>query len=180
LGGKNENKMSYGITPYLVKISAVASSFGGQDAALKADIVADCGKRMARLDDWFEDTPMADILTDFLAGKVSYPGEGFKYWYVIEMIIQHLGLRLDNGAWYPSDSDPIWSLKGCSMYLLDTAVPIPSPDDFPSVFMVPHARLDEALADGQSKITDPEQLAEFVAWCTKGKDRGLDLVLYYY
>jgi hypothetical protein len=172
--------MGYGIMPYCVKMDRVERAFGSHDGQLEAAILSEHGRRMARMDSNFDDTPMADILHDFIAGTVSYPQEGYKYWYAIEMIMQSIGQMLPNGAWYPADIDALWSLQGCRLYSIQTAVKIPSPDDFPTVFIIRNADIDAARTDAQSKMKDAEQLAEFETWCNRAHASASDLALYYY
>jgi predicted component of type VI protein secretion system len=72
--------MGYGITPFRVNISRVEACFGMKDLQLRDKILASCEVRIEKLDEWFDDgTPFEVILRDFLAGDVTYPGEGHKY-----------------------------------------------------------------------------------------------------
>lgn len=173
--------MGYGITPFRVRWSRIEACFGMADLAQRDKILAACEVRIEKLDEWFDDgTPFEVILRDFLAGQVSYPDEGYKYWYAIELLAAGFGQSLDNNAWYPAKIDTLWELDACKLFLLRTAVPIPSPDDFPTVFVILHATLDAALAQLKALHKDADQVAEFTEWCHQAQETGEDLVLYYY
>jgi hypothetical protein len=66
------------------------------------------------------------------------------------------------------------------MFLLNTAKRIPAPDDFPTVFVILNATLDDAFVHLKEHNKDDEQVAEFGDWVADAKATGEDLVLYYY
>ncbi len=172
--------MGYGIMPYRVKLAEIEQLFGTSDQELASRIRNGIQARLQQLDNSFGDPSATEILTDFLDGKISHPQSGHLYWYVIEAMIRYFGTFLANGEWYPVRDEEIYKVAGTSMYHLRISKKIPSPDDFPSVYMVFHADLDKASMSIKDTDHDAAQKAQFEDWCTKAKSAGQDLVMYYY
>ena len=173
--------MGYGIMPYSIKTSEIAALFGSWQLGLQSRIAFYATPRFERLDKRFPAPPkMADVMKEYLQGKISYPNAGFKYWYAIELLIQHTAEIMVNNAWSPADSGALSGIPELKMYKLDTSKPLPWPEDFPLVYVIANADLDAALTHAKETISDPAQLSEFTSWYNNAKAAGNDLVLYYY
>lgn len=175
--------MSYGITAYSAPVDEINALFGSLDEAVKSEVRAATKEDLDSNDQYFDGTPMAKFLDDFFSGTVSYPDEAFKYWYLFEALCGHFGTLLDNSEWYPARGayDELCDISACRMFPVYTTPSVPSPDDFPMVWMYRHGDLDEAAKEiGDCDDFSEEQISQFQEWLQQCKASNRDLVLFYY
>jgi hypothetical protein len=175
--------MGYGIMPYRVSLSRLATRFGNPNSSKRSKARRACASIASNMDDLFGgDGPgYMDIVEELLDGKATHRGYGAWYWYAIERMIGDLGQFLHNGEWYPSRADAFWDHPAARLYDIDAPMDIPSPDDFPTVFVIRNAELNDALLAGfREKISDDAQYRSFSHWVNEAKRYKQDLVLYYY
>lgn len=174
--------MGYGIMPYRVSLSRLQTRLGNINKRNKTR--GDCA-RYARGIDELDSAPDAptfmQVVDNLLDGKVDYPNYGHKYWYAIKGLIESLGQFLNNNCWCPSPADVFWNIEAFKLYDLGTPMRIPSPDDFPVVFVLRGYNMtDELLKELEEKIEDQEQFLQVAAWIKEAKRYKQDLVLFYH
>lgn len=178
--------MGYGIVAYAVNLEQVEKPFGSNNEALKCKIVSLSQDRMESLDDQLGGTSLQEFANDYFNGTINHREEAYKYWYWVEILCEGYGKNLDNSWWYPSSgaAKPWFDYEHFKLYGLETKPYIPSPDDFPTVFMVRNADLDNAYANiydqWQKGIYTSEQTQQFQEWVEIAQKDKWDLVLFYY
>ena len=167
--------------PYRVSLSRLATRFGNPVAKKRSKARRACLSVQSEMDDLFDhwEVSYSDVVEDLLDAKASYPNAGAMYWYAIKQIIEDLGRWLPNNGWYPADPDALWSASSASLYDIDAPMKLPSPDDFPTVFVVRGPKLDDFLAELDGKV-EANQLSEVAYWVKEAKRYRQDLVLYYH
>jgi hypothetical protein len=176
--------MSYGIMPYRVSLSRLQTRFGNPDKA-KRRKTRDACVRYAREIDELDSAPDAptfmQVVDDLLDGKVEHPNYGHKYWYALKGFIESIGKFLNNNYWYPASADVFWDIDAFKLYDIDAPMKIPSPADFPTVFVLRGDRMtDKLLKELEEKIEDREQFLQVAAWIKEAKRYKQDLVLFYH
>lgn len=175
--------MSYGISPYRISLSRLATRFGNPNSGKRSKARRACASISSNMEDMFEDDGPSymDIVEELLEGKATHPNHGAWYWYAIEQMINELGRWLPNNNWYPADPEAFWSHSACNLYDIDSPMDIPTPDDFPTVFVIRFAELGDGLLEGfREKIADDDQFSEFSYWVKEAKRYKQDIVMFYY
>jgi hypothetical protein len=173
--------MGYGIMPYRVSLGRLATRFGNPVAKKRNQARRACLRVQSQMDDLFDhwDISYKDVVEDLLEGKASYENAGAMYWYAIKQIIEDLGRWLPNSEWYPADADAIWNAPEVKLYDIDSPESFPSPDDFPTVFVVRSERL-EAFHEGLKDKVETAQWNEVGYWVKEAKRYRQDLVMFYH
>ncbi|MEH0157678.1 hypothetical protein V6R21_26555 [Limibacter armeniacum] len=180
--------MSYGITPYRVNLSRVRSRLDKDcPSSKKSKAKKACLNQLSRCGFGTEDGEPTDaeLINAFIAdGKAEHEGLGYKYWYALEGLIGDLGQFLSNGYWYPGTSDPFFNTDGFKLYDIGGGIDIPTPDDFPAVFVLENSDMSEELIQEFEKKyaneLEAETIKQFKSWITQAQRYKQDLVLYYY
>lgn len=176
--------MSYGIMPYRVSLSRLRTRFGITVTAKRGKIRGACYHLRQSVDelDSSEDAPKFDeIVVELLDGKAEHSKYGYKYWYAIKGFVEALGQFLNNNEWYPADASVFWETKAFKLYDIDAPMKIPTPDDFPTVFVLRGENMtDELMSELKEKIEDDEQYQQVASWIREAKRYKQDLMLFYY
>lgn len=177
--------MSYGVIAYAAPVEHVAGLFGSENDDLYGTILNQAGSALDQLDETFAGTSTRLIGDGFFDGRFPDRGEDHKFWYFLEILYSGFGEDLPNDRWYPSRNarDVLFSMTSAAMY--DVGIPgVPTPDDFPAVFVVRQTKLEEARSEigkaYQAGRLDEMQAEQFSGWIDAARASGRDLVLYYY
>ncbi len=112
---------------------------------------------------------------------------GYTCWYIIEAAIDnHRNSQfLPNDQWYPSSLPSFLyqlpQVHHCSY--ISNELAIPSPDDFPGVYLVLNDQLQSLfhqLEEDTSIIEDDEQRQQFLSWLTLSQNHAQDLIIFNY
>jgi hypothetical protein len=175
--------MGYGITAYRVNLDRLQTRFGVKDSKKRNTMLKACYGRRNSIDELGDESSprFIDYANDLLNGTVSYPGNGFKYWYAIECFIGELGHLLNNNAWYPSPCDILFDFNEIKLYDIGRPLRIPGSDDFPTVFVLRKENMtDEFIRSFEEKHNDADQVYAMKNWIDQAKRYKQDLVMYYY
>lgn len=136
-------------------------------------------------------------LHEIIHGTIPEDARGSDYRYAFELVVEHWGTFLDNGAVYPWSSPDFTAVNGAlaalgipfdmdTLYGLDLPVSLPDPDDFPSTGWVDAARV-QVINDAFVRAPDVEIQMEAAdvlecvrAWFRDAATQGLGLVSYYH
>jgi hypothetical protein len=170
--------MSSAINVYAVSIERLKQVVGSRDRSAVDAIVADLEHFLSTIDDIDEDAEMtcAEAVAELVNGETSDDAPGYLYGYALEAICAHVGEELPNicpiaGAsdWI-EEVDAVLKRKGIPVRLSGlvfggSPVPIPEPDDYPSIGKWPAAEVPGALKAFQSlDVTDiDDEMAETLA-----------------
>jgi len=176
--------MSYGIMPYRVSLSRLKTRFGCTVSNKRSKIKKACARYAEQIDSWDDEgvpTTM-EIVTELLDGQATHNRLGHKYWYALKGFIEDLGSFLYNSEWYPASSDVFFSLNEFKLYDIDAPMKIPSPDDFPTVFVLREENMTPELEEKLNKelASEEAQLRQVLNWIKEAKRYKQDLVLYYH
>ncbi len=176
--------MSYGIMPYRVSLSRLRTRFGITVTAKRTKVRKACyilGRNVDQMDSSPEAPVFNDIVTELLDGKATHSKYGYKYWYAIKGFVESLGQFLNNSEWYPADADVFWKTKAFKLYDIDAPMKIPSPDDFPTVFVLRAENMtDKLLKELEKELGNGEQYWQVSGWIQEAKRYKQDLVLFYH
>lgn len=136
-------------------------------------------------------------LREIIDGTIPDDARGSSYRSAFEVLVDHLGTPLDNGAVYPWNSPDFTAVNAAlaamgvpfdmeTLYGLDLPVSLPYPDDFPSTGWVDAATV-KAIHEAFVRAPDVEiqDYAADVVECVRGWFRdaaakGVGLVSYYH
>jgi hypothetical protein len=193
--------MSYGIEAFAVDFARLKATLGSKDEQLFVQILDDFEDRIAWLDrdDEENQLPSTFAVLDRLIFGGAYHEDrsaGFKYGYALEFLCWFVGESLDNSEWSSMRGDwfhtvdealgqagvPPATFTTARLVSRDGAIPIPEPEDFPSIGYllseeVPAVAAILNAADW-SKVTDAavrasiEQVRGWLQTC-QGTARGL-------
>lgn len=170
--------------PYRVSLSRLQTRFGITVTAKRSKVRKSCYHLARSVDDIdsSDDAPkFNDIVTELLDGKAEHPKYGYKYWYAIKGFVESLGQFLHNDQWYPADAEVFWNTKSFKLYDIDAPMKIPTPDDFPTVFVLRAENMtDELLKELEEKLGNGEQYWQIASWLREAKRYKQDLVLFYH
>jgi hypothetical protein len=131
-----------------------------------------------------------DAIQSYFEGTVSIDDDGSALWYGLEKYIDNYGgVFLRNEAWYPSSDPPFWTMSTAKMFDLNVyansidneKVRLPTPDDFPMVWIIHRDDFEEAKNEFEKIESIPiEMKNQFLEWINCGYCNQHDLVLYYY
>lgn len=178
--------MSYGVTAFAVNLNQIEEPFGSQDEELKNEIVSQVKERFDSIDEQLGGTPMVDITDDYFKGEINHADDAKKYWYLIETLCIGFGRKLSNDHWYPfkGATEPWYDHEQFKLYGINTKPFLPSPDDFPLVFVLGNADLQDAYEaineQGEKDVYSIEQVRQFSDWIENAQKDRWDLVLFYY
>ncbi len=153
-----------------------------QNPKLFSRLQAGIKGEITRLNQTFDTLQFDPFFEDLFTGVIHNKNAGEKYWYAIESLVRHFGTLLSNEAWShsrSSDIGPIYDIEEFRMYLFTTTPRIPSPDDFPVVFVVEHKNI-ELCEEKSLVIRDEDKRNELIDWLTSAKENAEDLILFYY
>lgn len=191
--------MSYGFMVWAVNIDALKRASGSKDETLRDTIAERFASKLAHLNDVFEDaeTSVDEALQHIIDGTIPEGARGSSYSYAFELLVEHLGAFLDNGAVYPWSSPDFGPVdraleamgvpfKMSALYDFSLPVRLPYPDDFPLtgwVDAVTVKAVHDAFSAAPSVNMDSET-AEIVTcirgWFRDAARRGTGLVSYYH
>lgn len=180
--------MGYAISAYRVNLERVESRFGIADKPKRRKIINRCAARKASIDElasYKTDAPkFMEIVEELLDGKATHERFGFMYWYAIECFIEELGREMvprDN-YWSGRNLDLDFFYKHFSLYSIPAPMTIPTPDDFPTVFVLDSELISDEFIQTTLKEAVPEyfQYGQIKSWLQDAKRYKQDLVLYYY
>ena len=174
--------MSYGIMPYRVNLARVGTRFGNEKTNKRTKAKTACLRYLYELGDELVPPSNKELVSEMIDdSKALHKNLGYKYWYAIKGLVEHLGSPLSNRAWYPASADFFWDNPFFKLYDIDSPMKIPEPDDFPIVFVLRYAAMsDDFLAMCEEKLEDEEQLNEMKSWIKQAKRYRQDLVLFYH
>jgi hypothetical protein len=180
--------MGYAISAYRVNLERVESRFGIADKPKRRKIINRCAARAASIDElgsYKTDPPkFMEIVEELLDGKATHERFGFMYWYAIECFMEELGREMvprDN-YWEGRNLDLDFFYKHFSLWSIPAPMTIPTPDDFPTVFVLPAERITEEFMTTTVNAAVPEyfQRGQLQSWLKNSKQYKQDLVLFYY
>lgn len=175
--------MSYSTAFYAVSLRNVISSFGSNDSQRLASIIKETEQEFASRDEWFSDEikdgapTLKQSLEGFFAGKVNSE-YAWQNWYACELVVKHLGNRLDSGEeiGFVSDLNFTTPLAEPRFFL-----PLGEPDDFPQVSYLEAAEIQKTL-ERTARINIPSALAEqwnaFCSFLQTAQEKNRDLVTF--
>jgi hypothetical protein len=176
--------MAYGIIPYRVNLGRLASRFGMKDEAKRSKIRRMCSGYANNIDGlaYDEGVPkFMDIVEELLDGKATHTKYGYIYWYAIKGFVEELGLFIQNADWYPASADIFWENPHFVLYGIDAPMEIPTPDDFPTVFVLRNDRMNDDLIESLvKKLSNNVQIDQLKNWIKEAKRYKQDLILYYH
>jgi len=174
--------MGYGIMPYRVNLERLSTRFGNSKSAKRSKARNACLRYIDRSDNNPGEPTYGEIISEMIDdATATHEGFGHKYWYALQGLIADMGRLLPNGNWYPSPADAFWGNSKFDLYDIDAPMDIPTPDDFPTVFVLRAANMTDELVEQLSKsIDDEDQLKEVERWIKEAKQYKQDLVLYYH
>jgi hypothetical protein len=155
--------MSSTVTVYAVSVDRLKQVVGSGDQALIDAIVegqADFLASIDEIDDEAERT-CAEAVADLVNGETSDDAPGYLYGYALETICRHVGQELPNisgisrASQWIEKIDAVLTSKGVPLRFSNlvydgTPIPIPEPDDSPSIGQWPAGKIPAALAAIQS------------------------------
>ena len=191
--------MSYGFVVWAVNIDALKRASGSKDDTLRRTIAERFASDLAQLNEIFEDaeTSVDEALQHIIDGTIPEGARGGSYAYAFELLVEHLGVFLDNSAVYPWSSpdfgpvDRALEVMGVPFkmsVLYDFSLParLPYPDDFPLTGWVDAVTV-KAVCDAFSaapSVNMDLQTTEVVTcirgWFRDAANRGTGLVSYYH
>lgn len=175
--------MSYGIIPYRVSLGRLATRFGHPDPKKRSRIKSGAMRYAKTVDQWdSEDSPkMKEIVAELLDGKATHERYGHKYWYAIKGLVEDIGRLLNNSAWYPCSPDIFFESELFSLYDIDAPMKIPTPDDFPVVFVLRYENMDPEKIDKFTwQVEDGAARYILRDWIYGARKYKTDLVLFYH
>lgn len=178
--------MGYSITPYRVSLERLCSYFGIEDKGKRSKIRAMCRKKADNIDElaYGKAVPkFMDVVEELLDGKATHAQAGYVYWYAIEGFIEELGQVMYANDWIHASEEAqiFWDYEDFGVYDIDAPMEIPTPDDFPTVFVLHNAMMTDELVNALvQEVTDSYQIAQLENWIKEAKRYKQDLVLYYY
>lgn len=176
--------MGYGIMPYRVNLERLSSRFGMEDKAKRSKIRKMCSRDANNIDSlaYGDEVPkFMDIVEELLDGKATHAKFGYIYWYAIKGFVEELGRFMHNADWYPASADIFWENPNFVLYDIDALMQIPTPDDFPTVFVLRNNKMtDELIESLVEKLSDSYQIAQLKNWIKEAKQYKQDLVLFYH
>ena len=178
--------MGYSITPYRVSLERLSTYFGIEDKGKRSKIRAVCRRKADNIDElaYGEAIPkFMDIAEELLDGKVTHNQYGYLYWYAIEGFMEVLGSVMYANDWIHASEEAqvFWKHREFVLYDIDAPMEIPTPIDFPTVFVLHNNLLsDELVKSLEQEITNSYQIAQLKNWIKEAKRYKQDLVLYYY
>ncbi|MCI5054716.1 MAG: hypothetical protein MRY83_01340 [Flavobacteriales bacterium] len=173
--------MSYGIMPYRVNLERLSTRFGNPKSNKRSKARLACKEAVRGMDD-DEDVSFDEIIKEMIdEAKASHENLGYMYWYALKGLIEDLGSFMTNSSWYPASCDIFYDSKDITLYDIDSPMDIPTPDDFPTVFVFRKENMkEENIADLLNSLEDSDQKREFNHWIEEAKRYKQDLVLYYH
>lgn len=155
--------MGYGFIVWAVDIEKLKTVAGSKDEKLRRMIGGRFKRNVASLDDLFRHDIAAgrpstyEALRQIIDGAIPEGAQGGIYAYAFQLIVEHFGKPLDNGAVYPWNSPDFGPVDGAlaerkvpfelaSFYGCSLPVKLPTPDDFPSTGWVSAAKVQEVHA----------------------------------
>ncbi|HVH98665.1 MAG TPA: hypothetical protein VM869_08140 [Enhygromyxa sp.] len=198
--------MSYGLMVYSVNLDHVVTAvLGSNDDALLRTILQRFRTDLQQLAEWFEDeiedgapTP-AEAVGALIRGE-ALEDYGFMYAYAFELIVRHFGRPLDNGPFYPCDTEFLEDVDAAladlgapdellteSLQYGDLPVELPPPDDFPgsghwpaSLVATAHAQIGDAEVPDTLDESVAEAVTAVQGWLREAASRGEAIVGFYY
>jgi hypothetical protein len=174
--------MGYGFMVWSIDTENLKSLCGSKDAALCRAVCERFEGELARLDEWgsSDGTPARDALVQIIDGAVPRGARGGVYANAFELLVEHLGRFLDNGAVYPWNSPDFTQVDGAlnqmgvpfrleRFYGFSLPVKLPYPDDFPMAGWVANdetAKIAAAFQTAKPLSLDPE--TDRIVKCVRG------------
>jgi hypothetical protein len=193
--------VGYPYSAFAIDLKKLAALAGSKDKRLEAALRKKQGSHYADNAEWFADeigdgAPTLDVaVAQLIAGTAPKRSKhGFQYGYALEVLIRHVGTRIDEDELGLGAGDALEPfLKKAKRPSFDKLtknavlpVPIPAPADFPDIStMTPKdvAVLAEAL-DAIAPLVKGEPAQEVAdalrSWCTKATKKKAALVLIAY
>lgn len=180
--------MGYGIMPYRVNLDRLATRFGTSNKPKRREIVKECSRRANSIDSdaaHYQNAPkFMEIVEELLDGKATHEKFGWMYWYAIEGFCEVLGRPMMNDQWaripttemdFFYENFSLWDIPNAPMT-------IPTPNDFPTVFVLHPERISDEFIQTTLKEAVPEyfQYGQIKSWLEAAKQYKQDLVLFYY
>jgi hypothetical protein len=199
--GAKDGLMSYPYSAFAVDLKKLAAAAGSKDKKLEAALLKKFAKHYAENAAWFEDeiaegAPTLDAaVAQVLAGTAPKRSKhGFQYGYAAEVLVQHLGTRIDEdelGLGAGDAVEPFFKkakLPSFDKLTKNGVLPmaIPKPANFPDIStMNPKdvAALAVALDVIAPLVKDhpAKEVADALrSWCTKTGKKKAGLVLFAY
>ena len=170
--------------PYRVSLSRLRTRFGLTVTAKRSKVRKFCYHLARSVDemDSSNDAPkFHDIVTELLDGKAEHLNYGYKYWYAIKGFVESIGQLLPNDQWYPADASIFWNTNAFKLYDIDAPMKIPTPDDFPTVFVLRAENMtNELLTELVNKLGNDKPYWQIAGWIQQAKRYKQDLILFYH
>ena len=178
--------MGYGFMVWAVDTDKLKQVAGSKDEKLRRMIGGRFKRELASLDDLFKHAIAAggpntyEALRQIIDGTIPEDARGGIYAYAFQLIVEHFGRFLDNGAVYPWNSPDFSAVDGAlekmsvpfkvsSLYGFSLPVKVPSPDDFPSAGWVTPRKVKEVHeAFSQAKKVKMDAGAKEIVDCVRG------------
>jgi hypothetical protein len=196
--------MSYGITPVAVVLSQVEQAFGCGHNNLVRQIIEEFGYRFNQDHpdpDNEEEPTLEQALHEVINGTPLREKYGHKYGYVMEMLCVHFGEELPNQCFWGMRSSWIEKVDNglttagvpeeqlrLNRHLTcrGSPIPIPEPDDFPSIGYLLATEIGPALGALEAANLDTldpkvrEAISEIKLWMEVCARSSCDLMCFYY
>jgi hypothetical protein len=168
------------------------------NARLEAALAKKYGTHYAENAEWFKDEiadgapPLGTAVSEIIAGKVPKKSKhGFQYGYAVEVLVMHLGVRVDEDELGLGCEDAIDKhLKKAKQPSTDKLtkhgvfpIRIPAPADFPGIGTMTAKDMKAFVAAATLMKDDAGALevsGAFRSWCKKATAKKRALVWFYY
>lgn len=170
--------MSYGWTAYCVDEKSLCALFGHMTEAQCQQLRHHYRAPLQQLTTSFAE-PAEAALQHIADGQLDDDISASLYWYVLELLADWHGERLANSEFYPAELMALAGIDGVSTYFINHPW-LDLPDDFPSVSICRHARLEDARRSVLSGELTPPQQQQLLSWLAQAQHRQQDLLLFYY
>ena len=139
--------MGYYVQSYLTDATKVKAIFGSKNQPFLTAVTKKLSDDLDDLDDTFSDQTddkknATQVLTDIVNGEVRFPELAFMYVYVYEKLVQVFG-KLEFPPNDEYSTDYYWDVEKDPY---QTFFPLPVPADFPEVYSIANADLEEEKA----------------------------------
>lgn len=193
--------MGYGFMAFSVDVEKLKQVAGSKDEKLVRMIGGRFKDKIRRRDEWNDDGPgLKVLLAQIVNGEPLEDPRRHLYAYAFELLVEHFGKFLDNGAIYPFSMDYIDQVDAAfkQMGVSDVVslsrfwtrglpVPLPRPDDFPGTgYMTADevATANERLRGAPEPTSGDPDVVDAVAcvrgWLAAAAAANRGIVAYYY
>ncbi len=194
--------MGYPYSAHAVDLKALAAIAGSKDARLEAALTKKYGKHYAENAEWFKDEiadgapTLSTAVSEIIADKVPKRSKhGFQYGYALEVLVMHIGKRIDEDELGLGCEDAIDGyLKKAKQPSTDKLTKhgvfpfrIPAPADFPGIGTMTAKDMTAFVAalDAAAPLMEDDEGAlevagAFRSWCKKVMAKKQSMVWLYY